>query len=74
MYADGIDARVLRKLISSLGSEERAQNAIILTGFLSKLERRSDLSSAARAKRVRENFEQLVGISYREFCNLTESI
>ena len=74
MYADGVDARVIRKLISFLGSEERAQNALILTGLLSKLEKTSNAVSTARAKRVRESFEDLVGISYQDFKRLSESI
>jgi len=67
IYTDGADARLLRKLISALGSEEKAQNAIILMGFLTKLEKKSDHASSARAKRVRDNFEDLVGMPFQEF-------
>jgi len=74
VYTDGVDARLMRKLISSLGSEERAQNALILTGLLSKLEKKTDAASAARAKRVRERFDELVGIPFQEFQRLTETI
>ncbi len=73
IYADGSDARVLRKLISNLGSEERAQTALILTGFLSKLERKGGIAYAMRAKKVKENFKELVGVSYSEFLKITES-
>jgi hypothetical protein len=74
VYADGEDARLLRKLISRLGSEEKAQNAIILSGFLSKLERKGGPASEARASRVREKFEEMVGMPYEEFRRLMETI
>lgn len=74
VYADGADSRVLQKLISKLGSEQKAQNALILTGFLSKLEKKSDPVSAARAKIARENFRELVGVSLAEFQRIVESI
>jgi hypothetical protein len=73
IYADGSDARVLRKLISNLGSEEKAQTALILTGFLSKLEKKGGIDSAMKAKKVKENFKELVGISLPEFLKLTET-
>ncbi len=73
VYADGVDARLMRRLISRLGSEERVQNALILTGFISKLEKKSGAVNIARAKRVRQNFEELVGVSFQEFQRLTET-
>ncbi|HXQ91405.1 MAG TPA: hypothetical protein VN739_00255 [Nitrososphaerales archaeon] len=73
IYADGSDARVLRKLIFSLGSEEKAQTALILTGFLSKLEQKGGIASAVRARKVKENFKELVGISFPEFLMMTET-
>ncbi len=57
-----------------LGSEERAQNALILTGFLSKLEKKTGAESLARAKGVRESFEELVGVPYQQFQQLIETI
>lgn len=74
VYTDGVDARLLRKLISALGSEEKAQNALILMGFLSKLEKKSGVAYAVRANKVRESFEELVGIPFQEFQRLTESL
>ncbi|MDA4130047.1 MAG: hypothetical protein OK457_04700 [Thaumarchaeota archaeon] len=70
VYADGRDARVLKKLISFLGSEENAQNALILTGFLSKLEKKGEMAFAARAKVVKESFGELVGVSYQEYYRI----
>jgi hypothetical protein len=74
IYADGRDARVLRRMIELLGSEEKAQNALILIGFLAKLEKKAGMASAARVKVVKENFRELVGVSYGEFGRLVESI
>ena len=74
VYADGADARFLRKLISVLGSEERAQNALILTGFVAKLQKTGTASSEFRARRARESFEELVGVSYQEFQRILEKI
>ena len=73
IYADGSDARVLRKLILNLGSEEKAQAALILTGFLSKFEKKGGIDSAFKSKKVKENFKELVGISFPEFLKLTET-
>jgi hypothetical protein len=73
VYADGADARVLRNLISMLGSEEKAQVALILTGLLSKLEKKSGSASAVRAKKVKESFKELLGISYQEFLKTADS-
>ncbi|MDA4111554.1 MAG: hypothetical protein OK439_03385 [Thaumarchaeota archaeon] len=74
IYADGLDARVLRQLIEALGSEEKAQNALILTGFLSKLEKKGGTDSLARAKRVKENFREIVGISFQEYSRILEAL
>ena len=74
VYADGVDARLLRKLISSLGSEERVQNALILAGFISKLEKKGGTVSTAKARRARESFNDLVGMPFQEFQRLTETV
>jgi hypothetical protein len=73
IYADGSDARVLRKLISSLGSEEKVQTALILAGYLSKLEKKGGFTSVARARKVEENFKELIGISFPEFLKMAET-
>ncbi len=36
VYLDGHDARIFNLLLYKLGSEERVQNAMILTGLLSQ--------------------------------------
>ncbi|MDA4130291.1 MAG: hypothetical protein OK457_05935 [Thaumarchaeota archaeon] len=74
VYADGRDARILKKLISLLGSEENAQNALILTGFLSKIEKKGGMAFAARAGLVKESFRELVGVSYQEYGRILETL
>jgi hypothetical protein len=73
IYADGADARVLRKLISVLGSEEKAQTALILIGYLSKLEKKGGITSEVRARKVKENFKELIGISFPDFLRMAET-
>jgi hypothetical protein len=65
---------VLRRLKEVLGSEEKVQNALILTGFLSKLEKKSGSVAAARIKVVKDSFRDLVGVSYQEYCRIVESL
>jgi hypothetical protein len=74
IYADGRDARVLRRLIEVLGSEERAQNALILIGFLSRLEKKAGMASATRVKMAKDSFRELVGVSYNDFGRIVESL
>ncbi len=74
IYADGRDARVLRRLKDLLGSDEKVQNALILTGFLSKLEKKSGTATAARIKLVKDNFRELVGVSYQEYGRIVDSL
>jgi len=74
IYADGRDGRVLRRLIDVLGSEERAQNALILVGFLSKLEKKAGMASATRVKMVKDSFRELTGVSYTEFSRIAEAL
>ncbi len=74
VYGDGQDARILQNLITRLGSEEKVQNALILSGFLAKLERKGGPASTARAVHVKEKFEELVGIPYEEFLKLLETV
>jgi hypothetical protein len=74
IYADGRDARALRRLIDVLGTEDRAKNALILIGFLSKLEKKAGMASATRVKMVKESFRELTGVSYSEFGRIVESL
>jgi len=74
VYADGPDARIFRKLVRSLGSEERAQNALILTGAIYKLERKGGATSIIRAKRVKDGFRDLVGVTYLEYLKLVDEL
>ena len=70
-YLDGADARLFRRLRVKLGSDEFAQNAIILQGLISKLE-------GSRKKKEVEEIEKLfpgiIGISYAELQRIVSSI
>ena len=61
MHLDGDEARIYKQLTQYLGASEKAQNAIILVGALSKLEENS-----RRAQKIRDGFLELVGVSYDE--------
>lgn len=66
---DGDEARIYRQLTEHLGASERAQNAIILVGALSKLEKNSK-----RAQKIRDGFPELVGISYESFNQFLDTL
>lgn len=72
VYMDGVDARVYKNLLKKLGSEERLQNAIILSGLLTKANSSSEFSHAS-VKRIKSGFNETVGISFEEFTSLVES-
>ena len=74
VYADGRDARVLRRLSEILGSEERMQNALLLTGYLAKLEKKNGMASATRTKLIKDSFRELVGVSYQEYGRIVEAL
>lgn len=68
VYMDGYDARVFKRLVKTLGSEEYAQNAILLTGLLSDSPDGTKLSPEDEHG-VKASFNELVGLSYEEFVN-----
>jgi len=74
VYADGNDARIIRNLVLRLGSEEKVHNALILTGALWKLERDGKVGHSTRARRVKDSFQELVGVSYREYLKIVEDL
>lgn len=71
-YMDGVDARVYKSLLKKLGSEERLQNAIILSGLLAKANSNSEFSHAS-LKKIKSGFKEIIAISYEEFTSLVES-
>jgi hypothetical protein len=71
VYLDGPDARLFKKLLHKLGSEEKVQNAMILTGLLSqKGESRSAIS---KQEAIRASFLELVGVQYDDFNRLIDT-
>ena len=74
VYMDGADARVYRALKLKLGSEERANNAMLLTGMIEKLQRKQDKHSVETIRGIKRNFNELVGISYTRFEELLDSL
>jgi hypothetical protein len=64
IYMDGKDSRLFRRLVSRLGSEEAAQNAIILQGLLENLNERGKESEA---KKIEKQWKKIVGVTKAEF-------
>ncbi|MGI0091202.1 MAG: hypothetical protein ACREBS_05790 [Nitrososphaerales archaeon] len=74
VYLDGPDARIFAHLSSKLGSEERVQAAMILTGMLEKLKSDKSRVSARKAKKVMDSFPEFTGISLKEFRKLIDAL
>ncbi len=71
VYLDGPDARVFKRLVSKLGSEESAQNAIILLGFLTKLR---ETGAESQALQIENHWRSLVGVTKGVFDSVMEDI
>ena len=69
---DGLDARLFKKLVKILGSEQRAQYAIILTGALEDSPR--ERLSTEDAREIFNSFKELVGYDYEEFQKLVREL
>ena len=74
VYLDGKDARVYRTLVNVLGTEEKAQNAIMLLGLLEKLRQLTSEEGQIRRSKTRDLFPEYVGVSYEQFQRLVEEI
>ena len=72
-YLDGRDARIFNQLLFKLGSEERVQNAMILTGLLSQTAETGMQISKRQANEIRANFPELVGVSFEDFNKILET-
>lgn len=72
VYLDGQDARLFKNLVKILGSEERAQCAIILTGVMA--EAKKDRLTTDAEREVVKNFKELVGCDYVAFQRLVENL
>jgi hypothetical protein len=70
---EGRDGIFFQKLASTLGSKKRAQNAIILEGYIEKI-RQSSQVSHADIERVEKLWPKVVGMSRSEFVKIISSI
>jgi hypothetical protein len=70
-YLDGPDARLFRILRAKLGSDESAQNAIILQGLISKLQWEG---KRKQIEEIEKAFPDIVGVSYAELQRIVSSI
>ena len=71
VYLDGRDARVFNQLLYKLGSEERVQNAMILTGLLSQTAETG--ISKRQSNEIKSSFPELVGVSFEDFNKMLET-
>ncbi|MHB1868935.1 MAG: hypothetical protein ACYCPP_08315 [Nitrososphaerales archaeon] len=74
VYLDGADARIFKHLRYKLGSDERVQNAMILTGLLANRVGKSDLTSKRYAQKIKASFPELVGVSFEDFEKMLKAI
>jgi hypothetical protein len=68
---DGRDAELFRMLVRKLGSEKRAQDAIILQGYLTKLSQSGQVS-AIDVERVERLWPKVIGVSKKQFDAMLE--
>jgi folate-dependent phosphoribosylglycinamide formyltransferase PurN len=71
VYLDGPDARLFRRLREKLDSDELAQSAIILAGFIRKLE---DSENTKKKEEIVNIFPKVAGLSYAELQRIAASI
>jgi hypothetical protein len=74
VYMDGRDARIFKQLLYKLGSEERVQNAMILTGLLSQTMEASTKLGKQQASEIKASFPDLVGMSFEDFNKILDAI
>jgi len=70
VYLDGPDARLFQLLRNRLRSDELAQSAYILEGYICKLKAAGD---KVKMQRVQKLFPKIVGISYSEFLKIVDT-
>lgn len=72
VYLDGLDARIFRKLLSALQSEEKVQNAIILCGLLQAVKEMDAPPANLSEAEIEASFSEFVGITFSEFVAILE--
>ena len=73
-YLDGADARLYRALVVHLGSEEAAQNAVILVGLMEKLRKVGTSAASSEMAKLQRIFPKVVGVSYKHFDQILGQI
>lgn len=71
VYLDGSDSRLFKVLRQRLGSEKRAQNALILEGLIEKLK---ESGTHAEIQEVKKQYPYIVGVSYSELQKIVYSL
>ncbi len=74
LFLDGKDARVFRRLLSELGSEDQVQNAMILCGLLAEIREGKELPSKMGVKEIESIFPEYVGVSFEEFTEILDNL
>ena len=65
-YLDGIDARIFTRLTQRLGSQEKAQNAIILVGLFHNFESSRSKASLEKIEKIKLYFIEELGMPFDE--------
>lgn len=71
VYLDGPDARLFNALEYRLGSDDLAQNAIILEGLISKWRAAGNKAQITRTQKI---FPKIVGVTYSEVQRIVSSM
>ena len=69
---DGQDARLFKRLAKILGSEKRAQNAMILIGLLAGSS--NEKLSTEDQREIVSSFQEIIGYDYEVFQKLVEML
>ncbi|MDG6998557.1 MAG: hypothetical protein JRN15_05520 [Nitrososphaerota archaeon] len=72
VYMDGQDARLFKRLAKILGSEKRAQNAMILIGLLAGSS--NEKLSTEDQREIVSSFQEIIGYDYEVFQKLVEML
>ena len=73
-YLDGLDARLYKALVVRLGSEDAAQNAVILVGLMEKLRKVGTTAAASEIAKLQRLFPKVVGVSYKRFDKILDEV
>lgn len=69
MHLDGDESRIYRELTQYLGASDKAQNAIILMGALSKMDKNNK-----KVQKIKDGFLELVGVTFEDFNRFLDTL